>query len=196
VSSPPDLSGEEIAQLVWNLKFQLQDSRLDVACSTQLSKSICPDSRSGPRIRGRIDSNALSPRIWLGSLLPTTLWASSLAEQLLRLPPYPPFVKPLLIQKSSLPVGQSRSQARAATIRTYRASLARPAGKASIFPLTMVPLLARFGLVRAGVYSPMRRLGRRRGSTCLASAPPTTVLRMEKRHESRTLHRPVCETQP
>jgi hypothetical protein len=61
-------------------------SYLDVACSTQLSKSSRSRLSARPQRWGGIDSRALSPRIWLGSLLPTTLWGDSLAEQLLIIP--------------------------------------------------------------------------------------------------------------
>jgi len=59
----------------------LRARALDVACSTQLSKSSRSRLSAGPQSRGGIDSRALSPRIRLGSLLSTTLWGDSLAEQ-------------------------------------------------------------------------------------------------------------------
>jgi hypothetical protein len=200
MSSPPASRGRD---RLARPESQIPDSRRDVACSTQLSKSSSsPIWHRGPRIRGRIDSTASSLRIWLGSLLPTTLWGVSLAEQLLRLHANLRLVKPSLQKKSSLAVGQSQSRARTATSLTNRASLARraicapPGGRAPIFPLTMAPLVARFGLARAGIHDPIRRLRAPVRADMPGERSPASALQMEKRYESRTLHRPVCEAQP
>ena len=60
-----------------------------------VKEQLAPDESGSPNT-GWVDSTALRLLVWLGSLLPTTLWGLSLAEQLLRVHPESPAVKPHL----------------------------------------------------------------------------------------------------
>ena len=88
----PRQAGEEIAQLVWNLKFKIPDLTWHAQLNCQ--RAVRFRRWADPQSWGGIDSTAPSLLIWLGSLLPTTLWGVSLAEQLLRLQANLPLVKP------------------------------------------------------------------------------------------------------
>jgi hypothetical protein len=167
-----------------------------------VKEQFVPDLASGPPNSGQDRQYCVQPSYLARLLTADNSVGCFPCRAIVKITREPSPCQALLIKKTSLAVGQSQSRPRTATSLTNRASLARraicapPGGRAPIFPLTMAPLVARFGLARAGIHDPIRRLGAPVGDDMPGERSPASALQMEKRYESRTLHRPVCEAQP